>query len=141
MPDSLPPIYTPEQAGTALGPDGRKLVFFYIPQLEAEVRKLLGAHPREFTYRWAYHPGHQVHVLLAYWPLEPESVQIGVAIPEGPGDAILDMLQGESDIYITLEPLKDRLRDTMSGEEVTAITDGLTAGLVNVKFRRFKGNG
>lgn len=135
----LPQIFMPEQAGTALGPDGRKLAFFYVPQLEAQVHRLLGARPREFTYRWAYHPGHRVHVLFAYWPVAPDGVEMGVAIPEGAGDAILDFLVGESDIYITLQPVKEKLRDTMTAEEIAALINGPTAGLIGVKFRRFKG--
>lgn len=139
MSEAEPRIFMPEQAGTALGPAGRKLAFLYVPQLDLEVKRLLGARPKEYTYRWAYHPVHQVHVLFALWPLQPDPVQLAVAIPEGEGAALLDFLVGESDIYITLQPIKGELEDTMTAEAIAALTNGLTAGLLGVRFRRYKG--
>lgn len=139
MPEPQPRIFMPQQAGMVVGPDGRKLAFLYVPQLEGAIKRLLGARPREVTYRWGYHPGHRIHVLWAHWPLEPEPEEIGVAIPEGDGDPILDFLVGEADIYLTLDPIADRLKETMTAEELAALTNGLTAGLPGVRFRRFRG--
>ncbi|MFO7173059.1 MAG: hypothetical protein DIU70_008870 [Bacillota bacterium] len=134
----LPPIYMPEQAHSALGPGGERLAFFYVPQLELEIKQVLAARPREFTYRWGYHPGHRIHVLLVYWPTgDGQGVQAGISIPEGPGDALLDFLQaGETDIFLTLEPLPEGLPESLPAAEVQRILAGLTVPLRGVRFQR-----
>lgn len=136
----MPRIYMPEQAHTAAGPGGERLLFLYMPQFEIEIKQILAAKPREFTYRWGYHPGHQIHVLLVFWPLgQEQGVQAGISIPEGPGDALLDYLEGQTtDVFLTLEPLEGRLTERTPAQEIAALLAGLTVPLRGVRFQRRK---
>lgn len=135
----LPGIYVPAEAASVVAPDGRKLVFCYVPQLALPIKRVLGGRPREFTYRWAYHPGHRIHVLLVYWPLQDGTEEeVGIALPEGEADRILDALEGEADIYLTAEPVRERLQGTVTHEEIARILAGTTISLPGVRFRRKK---
>jgi hypothetical protein len=125
-------IYMPTEAATATAPSGRKLVFFTVPQLELLIKNVIAARPGEYTYRWAYHSSQRVHVLLFSWPGIEET---GIAIPEGAGDPILHYMQGTSDLFITLEPVQEKLQGKISAEAVEAIVLGNTVGLPDVKFK------
>lgn len=127
-----PQIYMPEEAATAVAPSGRKLVFFTVPQLELMIKQVIAARPAEYTYRWAYHPVHKVHVLLFSWPDLPGA---GIAIPEGAGDMILSFMQGTADVFITVERVQERMQGSVSASEIEAIILGNTVGLPDVKFK------
>lgn len=127
-----PEIYMPTEAATATSPDGRKLVFFTVPQLDLMIKQVLAARPKEYSYRWGYHAGQKVHVLLFGWPTGQGG---GIAIPEGPGDLILNYMLGLSDIYITTEPVQERLRGNVSAEVVDKIRFGNAVYLPDVKFK------
>lgn len=132
----LPPIFMPEQAATAEGPDGRRLVFLYLPQAENIIRELLANPPTEYTYRWAYHAGQQVHILLVLWH---DRAELGVAIPEGAGDSILAFMTGTCDLYLTLVPVQQVVQETMSHAEVQKIISGYTVPLPDLAFARRRG--
>ncbi|BDG62312.1 hypothetical protein [Caldinitratiruptor microaerophilus] len=135
----LPQVFLPEGGLSVRAPDGRSLVFLRVPQLEVELKQVLAGQPDEFTYRWAYHPGYRLHVLFVYWPVQG-GIQIGVGIPEGPGDGILAAMEGESDIYLTLEPLPEH-QETFEGEDLGKVVAGMTVPLAGVRFsRRFGGS-
>lgn len=127
-----PEIYMPTEAATATAPDGTKLVFFTVPQLEIMIKRVIADRPKEYTYRWAYHPGHRIHVLLFGWP---GGEGAGLAIPEGAGDMILNFMLGTSHIYITTEPVQQALSGNISAEEIQRIILGTTVGLPDVKFK------
>lgn len=127
-----PVIYMPTEAATATAPDGRKLVFFTVPQLDLMIKQVIAARPTEYSYRWGYHPGEKVHVLLFGWP---SGHGAGLAIPEGVGDAILNYMLGTTDLYITAEPVQERLRGNVAPEVVDQVRRGMTIYLPNVKFK------
>lgn len=127
-----PVVYLPTEAGTAIGPDGRKLVFFTVPQLDLMIKQVLAAQPKQYTYRWGYHPGERLHVLLFGWPTGHGA---GLAIPEGVGDAILNFMLGTSDLYITAQPVGEKLRGNVTPEVIDAIRLGMTLHLPDVKFK------
>ncbi|MFZ5826852.1 MAG: hypothetical protein ACOY94_21380 [Bacillota bacterium] len=127
-----PEIYMPTEAATATAPDGKKMVFFTVPQLELMIKHVISARPTEYSYRWGYHPGHKVHVLLFGWPTGQGA---GIAIPEGTGDMVLNFMLGTSDLYITTEPVQERLQGNVSAEEIDKIRFGNTAYLPGVKFK------
>lgn len=131
-PAAEPQIFMPAEAATATAPDGRKLVFFTVPQLDLMIRSVLAGRPREYTYRWAYHPGHRVHVLLFGWPTGEGA---GLAIPEGAGDLVLQYMLGTTDVYITTEPVQETLSGNVSAEAVQKIVFGNTVHLPEVKFK------
>jgi hypothetical protein len=127
-----PEIYVPQEVATATAPDGRRLVFFTVPELALMIKRVLASQPTQYTYRWAYHPGHKVHVLLFAWP---NGEGAGIAIPEGAGDPVLHYMLGTTDVYVTAEPVKERLRGDVPPETVQAIIYGNTVYLPNVKFK------
>lgn len=127
-----PVIYMPTEAATATAPSGRKLVFFTVPQLDLMIKQVLAERPKEYTYRWAYHPGQQVHVLLFGWPTGEGA---GLAIPEGVGDAILNYMLGTTDIYITTHPVQAKLIGDVSAEVIQELVLGNTVSLPEVKFK------
>lgn len=127
-----PEIYMPTEAATATGPDGKKLLFFTVPQLDLMIKRVIAAQPKEYTYRWGYHPGQRVHVLLFGWP---SGEGAGIAIPEGVGDAILNFMLGNTDIYITTLPVQEPLRGDVPAEVVDRIRFGNTIYLPDVKFK------
>ena len=127
-----PEIYMPTEAATATAPNGRKMAFFTVPQLDILIKQVIASRPKEYTYRWAYHPGQRVHVLLFGWPTGHSA---GVAIPEGAGDAVLQYLLGITDIYITTEPVQARLSGNVQVEVIQEIVYGNTIGLPDVKFK------
>lgn len=138
MPDSTsylsaePEIYMPTEAATATGPDGRKLVFFTVPQFELMIKQVIAARPTEYQYRWGYHPGHKIHVLVFGWPSGHNG---GIAIPEGAGDMVLNFMLGTTAVYITSEPVQDRLSGNVKPEAIQELVLGNTVGLTEVKFR------
>lgn len=132
MESQEPVIYMPAEAGTAFAPDGRKLVFFSVPELDVMIKQVLAASPDQYTYRWGYHPGERLHVLLFGWPTGHGA---GLAIPEGAGDAVLNFMLGTSDVYITSQPLGERLEGDASPEAIDRIRFGFTVYLPNVKFK------
>lgn len=131
-----PEIFMPTEAATATSPDGKKAVFFTVPQLEVMIKQVISARPKEYSYRWGYHPGHKVHVLLFGWPTGQGA---GLAIPEGAGDLILNYMLGVSDIYITTEPVQEKLRGNVAAEEIDKIRFGTTVYLPDVKFKPEEG--
>lgn len=127
-----PVVYLPTEAGTAIGPDGRKMVFFRVPPLELMIKQVLASQPKEYSYRWGYHPGERLYVLLFGWP---SGHGAGLAIPEGPGDAVLNFMLGTSDLYITVEPVAERLSGQVTPEVIDRLRYGLTVHLPDVKFK------
>lgn len=127
-----PQIFIPTEAGTATSPDGRKLVFFTVPQLDLMIKRVLASQPKEYTYRWAYHQGQKIHVLLFGWP---NGEGAGVAIPEGVGDAILNFMLGKTDVYVTTEPVQAKLQGNVDAKEIIALIHGNTVSLPDVKFK------
>lgn len=127
-----PEIYMPTEAATATAPDGKRMVFFTVPQLELMIKQVIADRPTEYSYRWGYHPGHKVHVLLFGWPTGQGA---GIAIPEGTGDMVLNFMLGTSDLYITNEPVQERLQGNVATEEVDRIRFGNTVYLPGVKFK------
>lgn len=127
-----PEIYMPSEAATAIAPDGTHLVFFTVPQLGVMIKQVLAEQPKEYTYRWGYHPGHKVHVLLFGWPTGQGA---GIAIPEGVGDQVLNFMLGTSDLYITTEPVKEPLQGDVDPAVIDAIRHGTTVYLPDVKFK------
>ena len=127
-----PEIYMPAEAATATAPDGRRLIFFMVPQLELLIKRVLAARPREYTYRWAYHPGHKVHVLLFGWP---DGQAAGIAIPEGAGDAVLHDMLGTTDVFVTTEPVQERLQGSVDAEQIDSLVRGNTLHLPQVIFK------
>jgi hypothetical protein len=71
-------------------------------------------------------------VLLCTWP---GGEAIGIAIPEGVGDPILHEMLGKTDMYITVEPVQERLKGKVSEQTVQAILLGTTLYLPEVKFK------
>lgn len=127
-----PEIYMPVEAAAATAPDGRKLVFFTVPQLELLIKQVIAARPSEYSYQWGYHAGHKVYVLLFRWP---ELEGAGIAIPEGAGDAILQYMIGKTSVYITTEPVQERLSGNVAPETIHEIIVGNTLGLTEVMFK------
>lgn len=127
-----PTIYTPTEAATATAPDGRKLVFFTVPPLAELADQVREARPREYTYRWAYHASQQTHVLFFEWPAVGGA---GIAIPEGAGDPVLNYMLGSTEVFITSEPVMNRLRGQVAAETVQEIIQGRTLYLPSVKFK------
>jgi hypothetical protein len=127
-----PEIYMPTEAATATAPNGRKLVFFTVPQLDLLIKRVLADRPREVTYRWAYHPGHKVHVLLFGWP---NGLGAGLAIPEGAGDMVLNYMLGTTDLFITTQPVQETLQGNVSAETIQRIAAVNTVLLPDVKFK------
>jgi hypothetical protein len=127
-----PEIYMPTEAATATAPDGRKLVFFRVPQLDLLIKRVIASRPTEYTYRWGYHPGHRIHVLLFGWP---SGEAAGIAIPEGVGDGVLNFMLGTTDVYVTTEPVQDRLSGHVSAEVIQQVIFGNTVALPEVKFK------
>lgn len=127
-----PAIYMPTEAATATAPDGRRLIFFTVPELELMIKQVLAARPKEYSYRWGYHPGEKVHVLLFGWP---SGHGAGLAIPEGVGDGILNYMLGTTDLYITAEPVQERMQGEVLPEVIDQIRRGMTVYLPSVKFK------
>lgn len=127
-----PEIYMPAEAATATAPDGRKLVFFTVPQLDLLIKQVLSAQPGQYSYQWGYHAGQRVHVLLFQWPGIEGA---GIAIPEGAGDLILHYMIGTTSVYITTEPVQERLSGNVAKETIYELMVGNTVGLTEVKFR------
>jgi len=127
-----PVIYLPAEAGTATAPDGRKLVFFSVPALDLMIKQVLAEQPRQYTYRWGYHPRERLHVLLFAWPTGHGA---GLAIPEGVGDPILHFMLGTTDVYITSAPTGDKLGGPATPEAIDQIRRGMTVYLPEVKFK------
>jgi hypothetical protein len=127
-----PEIFMPTEAATATAPNGRKLVFFTVPQLDLMIKRVLAQRPTEVTYRWAYHPGHKVHVLLFGWP---NGLGAGLAIPEGPGDLILQYMLGTTDVFVTTLPVQEPLQGDVSAEVIMKIVQGNTVLLPDIKFK------
>lgn len=126
-----PQIYMPTEAATAVSPDGRKLVFFTVPQLELLIKRVLAHRPSEYTYRWAFHPQQRIHVLLFGWP---GGQSAGVAIPEGAGDTILTHMHGTTDLFITVEPVQEQLKGDVEAAAVERIIRKNTLYLPEVHF-------
>lgn len=131
-PGQEPLIYMPSEAATATSPDGHRLVFFRVPQLDLLIKNVISARPTQYTYSWGYHPGHKVHVLLFGWPTGQSA---GISIPEGAGDMVLNYMLGTTTVYITTEPVQEILSGSVSAEKVEQIILGNTVGLTEVKFK------
>lgn len=127
-----PEIFMPSEAATATAPDGRKLVFFTVPQLDLMIKRVIATRPSEYSYRWAYHPGHRVHVLLFEWP---SGEGAGLAIPEGVGDSLLHFMLGTTDVYVTTDMVQERLQGDVSAQTIQEIIYGNAVYLPGVKFK------
>lgn len=126
-----PTIIMPTEAATATAPDGRRLVFFTVPQLGPLIRKVMADTPSEVTYQWGYHPGERIHVLLFSWPNQQGA---GLAIPEGAGDQVLLFMTGTTNLYLTTSPVQARLQGEVKAEVIDEIIRGETILLPSVKF-------
>ncbi len=127
-----PEIFMPTEAATATAPDGKRLVFFTVPQFDLLIKRVLAARPREYTYQWGYHPEHRVHVLLFAWSGIAAG---GLAIPEGVGDTILHYMLGTTDVYITVEPVQGRLEGSVDPLVINQIMKANTMHLPEVHFK------
>lgn len=139
MPESagLPQVFFPEQAATVADGQGRRMVFLHTPQLDVEIKRVLGMRPEQFTYRWGYHPQHRIHVLLVFWPVqEGPGIEVGLAIPAGAGDPLLDFLADGADLYLTLMPVAPAAGDELTPAEIQDIRAGLTVYLPGIRFQR-----
>lgn len=135
-PAGLPPVFIPEQAAVAERSAGQRLVFLYAPQVEKELRKVMGLRPSQVTYRWAYHPARRLHVLFAFWPLTDETgVQVGLAIPEETGAPVLAALEQGAALYLTCEPLESAEERNLTDGEIDALLAGVTVHLPQHRFR------
>lgn len=128
---SEPMIFMPTEAATVHAPDGKKLAFFTIPQIDLLIKNVLAVNPEGFTYQWGYHAGERVHVLFARWT---EALAVGVAIPEGVGDAVLSHLLGTTEIFLTTHPVQETLSGHATAEAVEKIVYGNTVRLPEIKF-------
>jgi len=126
-----PEIFMPTEAATASGPQGRRLVFFTVPQLDLFIKRVRASRPAAYTYRWAYHPGEKLHVLLCEWPM---GEAVGLAIPQGVGDNLLHYMAGTTDLFLTTLPVQERLQGTITSDEVHKIILGNTLYLPDMKF-------
>lgn len=131
-----PRIYLPAAAATYVGEGGKRLLFFQVPELDLMIKRVLASRPREYTYRWAYHPVRRLHVLLFGWPCGEGA---GIAIPEGAGDAVLNFMLGVSDVYITTEPVAGPDGGDLPAEALRRIRFGNTVYLPDVKFKPEEG--
>lgn len=131
--EKLPEVYMPEEAATVTAPDGRRLVFLRVTQASPLIKVILAAQPKEVTYRWAHHTGHKIYVLFVYWD---SGHQVGIAIPEGVGDQVLDFLEGQTDIFITELEVQERMKENVSKEALEEVIYGMTIPIPQVKFRR-----
>lgn len=129
---SEPMIYMPAEAATVFAPDGRKLAFFKIPQIDLLIKNVLAANPEGFTYQWGFHKGERVHVLFVRWT---DALAVGLAIPEGVGDAVLSHLLGTTEIFLTTEPVQGALSGTVNEETISQIVYGNTVRLPEIKFK------
>jgi len=127
-----PVIYMPTEAGTAIAPNGRKMVFFTVPQCDLMIKRVIAYRPKQYTYRWAYHPGHKIHVLLFGWP---NGEGAGLAIPEGAGDMVLNFMHGTTDVFITTEPVQGALQGNVAADQIEKIVTANTVSLPDVKFK------
>lgn len=127
-----PEIYMPTEAATATAPNGRRMVFFTVPQFELLIKRVLASRPQEYTYQWGYHPQQQVHVLLFEWPGVGAG---GIAVPEGVGDAILQYMVGTTEVYITVELVQEKLAGSVDPLVVEKIIVGNTVHLPGVQFK------
>lgn len=129
-----PEIYMPEEAATATSPEGKRLVFFTVPQLNLFIKQTLASRHTEYSYRWAYHPVHKVHVLIFGFP---DGTVAGIAIPEGAGDSILEYMdQQTTQVYVTTEKVQEKFRGDVSPNEVARVVYGNTVYLPDVQFDR-----
>jgi len=126
-----PEIFMPTEAATASGPEGRRLVFFTVPQLDLFIKRVLASRPAEYSYRWAFHPSERMHILLCEWP---SGHAVGLAIPEGVGDNVLHYMAGTTDLFLTTEPVQERLQGNIAFDEVHKIIRGNTLYLPDMKF-------
>lgn len=127
-----PVIYTPDEAAVVNAADGRRLVFFTVPEADLMIKRVLAGDPKEYTYRWAYHPGLKVHVLLFGWP---NGEGAGLALEESRWAGILNQMLGTTDIYITTLPVAGLTGLDADAEEVRRILAGMTVWLPTVKFK------
>lgn len=128
---SEPMIFMPTEAATVFAPDGKKLAFFTMPQIDLLIKNVLATNPEGFTYQWGFHAGERVHVLFARWT---EELAVGVAIPEGVGDAVLSHLLGTTEIFLTTHPVQEALAGQVTAEAVESIVYGNTVRLPEIKF-------
>ncbi|OBF17516.1 hypothetical protein [Mycobacterium sp. ACS4331] len=128
---SEPMIFMPTEAATVVAPDGKKMAFFMIPQIDLLIKSVLAVSPEGFTYQWGFHAGERVHVLFVRWT---EQLAVGMAIPEGVGDAVLSHLLGTTEIFLTTHPVQEALSGQASAKAVEAIIYGNTVRLPEIKF-------
>ena len=127
-------IYMPQEAATATSPEGKRLVFFTVPQLDLFIKRTLANRHKEYRYRWAFHPGHQVHVLFFGFP---DGTVAGIAIPEGAGDAILEYMDRQvTQVYITTEQVQATFQGNLPAQEIARVVYGNTLYLPDVQFER-----
>lgn len=126
-----PMVFMPNEVATLFAPDGKKLAFFTMPQLDLLIKNVLASSPEGFTYQWGFHAAERVHVLFVRWS---EELAIGVAIPEGVGDEVLEHLLGTADLFLTTIPVEERLSGQVTEEAIEAIVYGNTVALPDIKF-------
>lgn len=127
-----PVIYTPDEAAVAFAADGKKLVFFRVPEAELMIKRVLAHRPTEYSYRWAYHPGQRFHILLFGWP---NGEGAGLALQEGVWDGVLNHMLGTTDVYLTTQPVAGRIHTGAPPEAIQEVLVGMTVWLPDVKFK------
>lgn len=128
---SEPMIFMPTEAATIIAPDGGKLAFFTMPQIDLLIKNVLATSPEGFTYQWGYHAGERMHVLFARWTQE---LAVGVAIPEGVGEELLRFLMGTTEIFLTTHPVQEALSGDVGAEQIEQIAYGNTIRLPEITF-------
>jgi len=130
--DQVPVVYAPDEAAVGQGEDGRRMVFFTVPEAELMIKRVLAASPTEYSYRWAYHPGLRMHVLLFGWP---NGEGAALALEEDRWSGILNQMLGTTDVYLTIHPVAGRIGPGAPLEALHKVQNGFTVWLPGVKFK------
>lgn len=130
--DQVPVVYAPDEAAVSQGADGRRMVFFRVPEAELMIKRVLADQPKEYSYRWAYHPTLRMHVLLFGWP---NGEGAALALEEDRWSGILNQMLGTTDVYLTIHPVAERISADASPEAVYKVQNGFTVWLPGVKFK------
>lgn len=130
--DQGPVVYEPDEAAVSQGEDGRRMVFFTVPEAELMIKRVLADSPKEYSYRWAYHPSLRTHFLLFGWP---SGEGAALALEEERWSGILNQMLGTTDIYLTIYPVAERIGAGAPREAVQKVQNGLTVWLPGVKFK------
>lgn len=131
-----PVVYAPDEAAVSTAEDGRKLVFFTVPEAELMIKRVLATEPAEYSYRWAYHPGLRLHLLLFGWP---NGEGAALALEEERWAGVLNQMLGTTDLYLTIHPVAEKIGRGDDAEAVRRVQAGMTVWLPGVKFKPQEG--